>query len=300
MRRSARIAAAALILVLLSSCGGGDDSGDSRAASGKADTAAPPAADSAGAPAEQLGTTNGTSKAPTRGRPPTTDRAIAYVGEVRVEVEDVTAASSSAITQVAGVGGMLSAQQSSLDEDATASLTFKVPPAQFTRLLTSLGRLGRPLGQTVTSEDVTEQLVDLEARLRTAKASADRVRALLGRAGSLAEVVSLEREVANREAEVESMEARLRSLEGRVEDATLTLLLTADDATPIVPDDGERGFLTGLRGGWSAFTTSAVVVATVAGALLPFAAVLALGAVGAVVVRRRRSRTADPAAPAVS
>ena len=277
---------------------GGDDAGDTTASAARGGAEDRSGVDAAAGPAEQAAGAKGGTTVLARGRPAATDRAIAYVGEVRVQVDDVTAASASAITQVAGAGGMLSAQQSSLDEDATASLTFKVPPGQFARLLTTLGRLGRPLGQTVTSEDVTEQLVDLESRLRTAKASADRVRALLGRAGNLAEVVSLEREVANREAEVESMQARLRSLDGRVEDATLTLVLTGDDAKAVVPDD-ERGFLTGLRGGWSALTASAVVVATVAGALLPFAAVLAVGSLVALAVRRRRSTPADPAAPVV-
>ena len=296
MRSTPTVAAAvgaALILALAGCSGGADDATGTSAGSAKRGTVADGdalAPDEGGA---------GSGKAAdrvvlTRGRPAAVDRAIAYVGELRVEVDDVSAASATAITQVAGAGGTLSAQETSLGDGATAMLTFKVPPAQFTRLLGALGKLGEPLGQTVTSEDVTEKLVDLDARLRTAKASADRVRALLGRAGSITEIVTLEREVAAREAEVESMQARLRSLEGRVEDATLTVLLSADRDDLVAADD-DRGFLAGLREGWDAFTSTLVVAATVLGAVLPFAVLLGVAGGIAVVARRRRtSPVVDP------
>ncbi|HVE98858.1 MAG TPA: DUF4349 domain-containing protein [Mycobacteriales bacterium] len=300
--RLTRTALPPIVLVLavaVAGCSGGSAGDDSGTASGRdsAPIAQVADGDSAalggkqGGPADSAG---GGSAALTRGRPAATDRAIAYVGELQVQVDDVPASSASAVTQVRAVGGTLFGQETSLADSARASLTFKVPPGQFERLLASLGELGEPLGQTVNAEDVTEQLVDLEARLRTARASLDRVRALLGRAGTIAEIVALEREVAKREADVESMDARLRSLEGRVEEATITLHLSADRADLIDTDD--RGFLAGLRGGWDAFTTSLAVAATVLGAVLPFAALAAAVFAGAVVVRRRRTRAAVVAA----
>ncbi|HVF19696.1 MAG TPA: DUF4349 domain-containing protein [Mycobacteriales bacterium] len=296
------IAPALVLLAALAGCSGGTDDSAATSARYAGDTDAGSDSSSGKAVEQEASAPLDGARAAgttlTRGRPAATDRAIAYVGELRVEVEVVTEATASAITQVAGVGGTLANQESVLGDSAMSSLTFKVPPAQFSRLLTSLGRLGKPVGQTVTSEDVTEQLVDLEARLRTAKASADRVRALLSRAGSITEIVTLEREVAAREAEVESMQARLRSLDGRVEEATLTLLLTADGDSLAEPDD-DRGFFAGLRGGWDAFTKSASVVATVAGAVLPFLVALAVPAAVAVAVRRRR-HPGEPATTAVS
>lgn len=288
-RRTTAVLAALAAMLLGSACSAGSDgASDSTAGSGGAPEVADmgaPAATVTGAGANaKSGDTSGRG-APTRGRPAATDRAIAYVGALQVQVDDVRGASAAAIVQVRAAGGTLFGQETQLADDARSTLTFKVPPTQFERLLASLGELGEPLGQNVSAEDVTEQLVDLDARVRTARASLDRVRALLSRAGSITEIVTLEREVAAREAEVESLEARLRSLDGRVEEATLTLHLSADRADLV--DEDDRGFLAGLRNGWDAFTTTLTVSATVLGAVLPFAAVAAMVA-AAVVIRRRR------------
>ena len=56
--------------------------------------------------------------------------------------------------------------------------------------LDELAKLGTEESRAVQTEDVTEQLVDLDARLATQRASVDRVRALLARASTIGEVVS--------------------------------------------------------------------------------------------------------------
>jgi len=311
LRRTAAALAVVTTLGVVGACSG--SSADDTASTGAAERGAP--VDIAGDSGQRYddavgsggGSTGGAAPgapgadpkaAPlTRGRPAALDRAIAYVGELRVEVDNVSKATLSATAQVRGAGGTLFAQESSLGDDATALLTFKVPPAQFERLLNALAELGRPQGRTVSAEDITEQLVDLEARLRTAKASTDRVRALLARAGTITEIVALEREVASREAEVESMTARLRALDGRVEESTLTLLLSAD-RDDLVDDADERGFLAGLRNGWDAFVTSMALAATVLGAVLPFAALALVTALAALAVVRRRRAPVQDSTPA--
>jgi hypothetical protein len=157
----------------------------------------------------------------------------------------------------------------------------------------------------VSTEDVTEQVADINSRVTTAQASVERVRALLARAQNLGEIVSLEAEVAKREAELESLKARQRKLADLTALSSITLVLTTKDAPPPkkVEPKPETGFLAGLKSGWRSFTASLEVLLQIVGALLPWLLALAVPVVLVMwllrrgPVRRRAGRTASaPAA----
>jgi hypothetical protein len=137
--------------------------------------------------------------------------------------------------------------------------------------------------------DVTEQVVDIEGRLKSVRSSADRLRALMGRSGSPAEIAGIEAELTKRETDIESLEGRQRTLLNQVDLATLNLRLTergkVAQASKNIP-----GFAPGLRTGWAAFVNTTKVGLTVTGALLPFAVTAAVGFLGFRLVRRIRRR----------
>ena len=68
-----------------------------------------------------------------------------------------------------------------------------------------LAQLGDEQTRSVQTQDVTESLVDVESRLVTQQASVDRVRALLAKANTIGEVVSIESELTKREADLDSL-----------------------------------------------------------------------------------------------
>ena len=118
-------------------------------------------------------------------------------------------------------------------------------------------------------------------------ASTSRVRALLGQAKTIGEVVQIEAELAKREADLESLEAQLARLQDVTELATIEVSLVGPDAeAPVAEED--LGFLAGLRGGWDAFVQIVLVGLTVLGALLPFLLTGALIAVPTWLVLRSR------------
>jgi hypothetical protein len=138
-------------------------------------------------------------------------------------------------------------------------------------------------------------VADVDARLRSAEASLARVRALLTRAESIADVVALEGELARRQADLEALQARQRVLDDQTAQATVTVALVERDAT--IPGDEDSGFLAGLSAGWDAFASATVVGLTVLGAVLPFAAFAAvIGLAVWVVVRRSRRHAPGPSA----
>jgi hypothetical protein len=147
----------------------------------------------------------------------------------------------------------------------------------------------------IQTQDVTEDLVDLDARLATQEASVERVRALLARAQTIGEIVSIESELTQRMAELDSLKQRRERLGGLVALSTITLNLRGPDSPGLA--EPESGFLAGLKSGWAGFLASVEIVLTIVGWLLPFALVIGPPVWLLVwLLRRRRTRPATPAA----
>src|SRR5450631_1844763 len=172
--------------------------------------------------------------------------------------------------------------------DATTgfgTLTLPVPANQLDAALDQLSRIGTVLQRNLTTQDVTAQYVDTTSRLKTMRASVDRVRALMVQAKDLGQVVALESELSRRQADLESLESQLAALSNSVENSTLSISLS----TPVNEPVTQAGFVAGLRSGWDAFTTSARGLFTAIGAVVPFALFFAVVAAPIVWWLRRRS-----------
>ncbi|MCU0267641.1 MAG: DUF4349 domain-containing protein [Acidimicrobiales bacterium] len=231
------------------------------------------------------------------GEPIDVERAVIYTADLTVRVDSVEGATEEATQLVSDAGGFLFAQSSDLEGDPESRLTFKVPPERFEELLDVLGALGEVTSREVAASDVTDEVVDLEGRLATARASAERLRALLAEATSTADIVAVESELAIRESEVESLEGQLRVLESQVDLATVRLVLTSRAEAEV--SDDVPGVEEALEAGWVTLVNVALVVAAVAAFLVPFLpfVVLAWWGVRTVRRRRRRGRTGPPGGP---
>jgi hypothetical protein len=178
------------------------------------------------------------------------------------------------------------------------TLTLSVPADKLDTTLDQLaGRLGGTvLQRSLSTQDVTAQYIDTTSRLKTMRASVDRVRALMVQAKDLGQVVALESELSRRQADLESLESQLAALSTSVERSTLSVTLSTPGSEPVTRDSG---FGAGLRSGWDAFTASARGLLTGIGATLPFAVFFALVAAPIVwwLRRRRQVGAAAPVTP---
>jgi hypothetical protein len=175
-------------------------------------------------------------------------------------------------------------------------LTLRVPQQSLDQVMEQVGGLGAVQSRTQASQDVTDQYVDTSSRVKSQRASVDRVRTLLHRATSIGDVVSLESELSRREADLESLEARLAALDDSTTLATLVVSLSRPD-TAGPPPVTHHGLVAGLLDDWHALGQSTTVVLQIVGALLPFAVLLALvGLPVWLLLRRRRSGSPAPSA----
>ncbi len=219
--------------------------------------------------------------------------AVVRTADLEVRVDDVRVAADAAGRLARAAGGAVDAEDRSGSADGgSASLVLKVPPQEFDATIADLAALGDERSRRLGSEDVSDQVVDLEARLATQRQSVDRVRALLAEADALGEVVQVEAELTKRTADLEALEARLAALEARVDLSTITLRLDSEGG-PVL-SGAPLGFGDGLRAGWSALSTSGRVLAVTAGALLPFLPVLLVGGFLAWRARSRRAGVVQP------
>ncbi|MDA7977713.1 MAG: DUF4349 domain-containing protein [Pirellulales bacterium] len=100
----------------------------------------------------------------------------------------------------------------------------RIPTDNFNTFLKDVANLGLPENQTQTSQDVTEEFVDLQARINNNKRLETRVLELLeNRNAELADVIKVEQELARVRGEIERMEGRLRYLTDRTELTTVTV-----------------------------------------------------------------------------
>jgi hypothetical protein len=245
-------------------------------------------------------------------------RSIVYTGSITLRVPDVDRAATAVEGLAAEAGGFVGGDDRNIDSQrSTATVVLRIPAGKFGGILDEISKSlpgGREQSRKVSTEDVTETVIDLDSRIQSQQASVDRVRALLARAQSLTDITSIESQLAQREAALESMQAQKRSLDDLTTLSTVTVNLLGPEAAVSTPPKHETGFWGGLKGGWHAFTGTLRVVLVILGAVLPFAVVVGVPTLLVLWLRRRRrlgrppqpavppqpAAPAEPAAPAVS
>jgi len=285
-----RVALAVGLLLFLTACAragdaesGGDDSGAADAPTSEESTGSgeSAAADAGGVASVNQGSSVDFEVA-------AENRQIISRGNINVRVDDLDGAMEEIQVLVDDLGGLVFAEETDLRDGALTRLTLKVPPVEFRAALDALAELGEVQTQSVSTDDVTEQVVDLESRIATSEASVNRLRLLLARAERIQDITTIESQLLTRETELETLRGQLRTIEGQVALATVEVTLRAERTSPPPPEpveEAQTGFTDGLRGGAEALRTFAVGLSAVVGALLPWLPFLLIGA---LVTRRWR------------
>ncbi len=218
-------------------------------------------------------------------------RPIIYTGSIRVRVENVERTAAEVTSLATGAGGFVGGDKRTDDGGRSeAVLTLRVPADRFTAVVDEIAGKGTDDRREISTQDVTEDVVDLDARITTQRARVESARRLLAQAKTINDLVSLENELGRREADLASLEGKKRRLADLTALSTITATLLGPEAQAPAPppDEDDTGFLAGLKGGWNAFTATVGVLLTVLGALVPWLVLAGLGLLVFVYVRRLR------------
>lgn len=152
-----------------------------------------------------------------------------------------------------------------------ARVELKIPTDVWQSAVSGLSQVGKVMAMNTATEDVGEEMVDLESRIRTAKAFEDRLLEMLNsRTGKLTDVMEVERELARIRQEMERYQGRLRYLETRVAISTLTVTLHEKEAALGIPTSpGETPIRDALKGMYRNMVYTIAGMIKFVGSLLP-------------------------------
>ncbi len=154
------------------------------------------------------------------------------------------------------------------------------------------------LSQSVTASDVTEQYIDLSARLKNLKAEEVRLRSFLNQTDKVSELLQVERELARVRGEIESTQAQVDYLERQA--ARATLVVSLSEPGPVVrPQGDDWGFSAAITRGVQA---AVALLTTLVTGLIAIAPLVLLGVAIWLIVRaiRKRRHSQEPDAPSAS
>jgi hypothetical protein len=146
------------------------------------------------------------------------ERRLVYTGTLTLAVPDPGAARAQLSELAHRLGGYVQSERD-------AAIVLRIPSPRFREGLEDAAKLGREVSRRLDVQDVTEQYIDLELRLKNARALRDRLEALLQKADDVKSALEVERELTRVRLEIEQLEAQLRSLGQRASFGTLAVEL---------------------------------------------------------------------------
>lgn len=148
---------------------------------------------------------------------------IVRSGVLHLEVGELAPALDQAALLISGLGGYVSgSNETNTSSEQIASITYRIPSARWDEALRGLRGLGkRVISENTTAADVTAEVVDLDARLGNLRASESALQQIMTGAGTIDDVLKVQRELTSVRSEIESMTARRDQLSQRAALATL-------------------------------------------------------------------------------
>jgi len=161
------------------------------------------------------------------------NRKILRNADFQLEVQDPTIAQRQITSMAESLGGFVVTSESKqrnvgdrAKQELDVSLVLRVPAMQFNSALEQIrATANRVITEKTTGQDVTEEFIDLEARIKTQKALELQFLEIMKQASKVADALEVQRQIAEVRTEIEKLEGRKRFLENRASLSTITVSL---------------------------------------------------------------------------
>jgi len=155
------------------------------------------------------------------------NRMVIYTANVSLETTSIEKQHKAIAGIARKAGGFITASGvQNADGTSEAEITLRVPQQQYSAVLDEICKLGRLLSRSEEGQDVTEEYVDLQSRLRNLKREEDAFLTVLGKVSRIADILAVERELSRVRGEIETSEGRIKYLRDRIDLATITVSLS--------------------------------------------------------------------------
>ncbi|MBN2005925.1 MAG: DUF4349 domain-containing protein [Anaerolineae bacterium] len=173
----------------------------------------------------------------------TQSRMIIYDAELNLVVEDSQAAQEEVVKKAAELGGYISNSSSNRYSEGLLriTLTMRVPAENFDAAMTSLRAMALEVSsESIGSQDVTQEYVDLGSRLKALEAKEQRLEELMDAAEDTEAVLAVYEQLSATQIDIEQTKGRMQYLERMSAMATITIILTPDEMSRPIEVAGWR------------------------------------------------------------
>lgn len=212
------------------------------------------------------------------------DRKIILTAHLQLDVNDVQAVFNEITNITQKYEGFISSSNTyDFGGRNSGQVTLRVPLRNFYSAVEQIEALGTVRSRQIAGQDVTEEFIDLDARLGNLKKQEVRLQEILKTAVTVKDVLEVEHELERVRGEIERLTGRLNYLNQSVEMSTITV--NAAEPAPFTGEDwgiadtfsqAARGFLESVRG---------LIIVT--GYILPILIFIVLIAVAALGIKRK-------------
>jgi hypothetical protein len=156
---------------------------------------------------------------------------------ISLQVKEVGKSADEIRRLATATGGFVSNSTYSAGDgaDAAATVEVRIPAASLERFIASLGNLGTVMARRDGGEDVTEAYIDDASRLRNLQTEEQRLLNLMGHAGRIPDLLTVEKEVTRVRGEIEQIQGHLKHVDYLVAYSSVTVSLTRPQAPPPPP-----------------------------------------------------------------
>lgn len=173
----------------------------------------------------------------------TTTRMVTKDTTLSLKVDDVEKSVSGIEAVATNAGGYLIDSNVSVPEGAaSATISIRIPSEKRTEVLASLKSSAvKVVTEYVNGQDVTDQYVDSEERLRILESTKVKFEGILDRAVNVNEMLNVQRELLNLQQQIDAIKGQQKYLEGTTKLSRVTVYLSTDElALPYAPDNSWR------------------------------------------------------------
>lgn len=196
---------------------------------------------------------------------PDADRKQIQTAVITLETTAFAETEKRLLTVVTANNGLVESSQVAMNTDARKEGRFviRVPQENLVLTVEALASLpnSKLRSRSVTTQDVTEEYIDVNARLDNLRLQEQRLRQLLAQAATVDEIIKIEAEISKVRTQLDSAAGRLKSLDGRITMAAITV--TVNETATLQFDSYGGKLLNALREGFQAAGETLLVTITV-------------------------------------
>lgn len=228
---------------------------------------------------------------------------VVHTGSLSIETSDMRASVDQATAAVNGLGGYVaSSHEDNSPDHQSASVTYRIPATSWTQAVTALRGIGqRVIAEDTQAEDVTAQVVDLDARIANLRSSETALQQIMTQATTISDVLKVQEELTSVRSEIESMSAQRDNLADRAAFGTLTVYFNVPTPSTALATGGwdlgrevDRAFATLVRLSQGLASLAVWVAIVIVPVLVP---ILIAAWIGIRLRRRFGSQPEQPSTP---